>query len=134
MNKIYIHGRLTKDPEVRTTQSGATVCNITVAADRRKFSAEERQTDFFDVALWNGLADVVSMYFRKGKEIIIHGEMQSRKWQDKDGNNRQAWNVVASEIEFCGPKDSGQSFQQIQPEQQSAMPVMQDIGSEPVPF
>lgn len=108
MNNITLHGRLTKDPEVKTTQSGVTVCNISVAVDRRHQSGETKQTDFFDCSAWRGAAEVISKYFTKGKEILLSGEMQSRKYTDKSGVNRTAWNVQIESFDFCGSKsDSG---------------------------
>jgi len=113
MNFIAIHGRLTRDPEMRTTQSGVSVCNFTVAVDSSySRQGEEKQTTFFDVVAWRGLADMVSKYFHKGKEIVVTGEMQSRKWQDKDGNNRVSWEIQANSVDFCGSKgdNSGSGY------------------------
>lgn len=111
MNKFFIKGRLTRDPEIRQTQSGVSVCKFTVAVDR-KFSrqGEEKQTDFVDCVAWRGLGDMVGKYCHKGKEIIVCGENHSRKWQDKDGNNRVSWELNADEVYFCGSKgDSSNS-------------------------
>ena len=105
LNHIVIHGRLTKDPEFKTTPSGVSVCNFTVAVDRSYVKqGEERQADFFDCVAWRGLADMVARYFSKGKEIVVYGEMQSRKWQDDNGNKRTAWDLIASGVDFCGNK------------------------------
>lgn len=106
-NQITVHGRLTADPELKTTQSNVSVCSFNVACDRRYAKqGEDRIADFFTVVAWRGMADMVCKYFSKGKEILIFGEMQSRRWQDKDGNNRVSWEVLADRIEFCGKKDS----------------------------
>lgn len=108
LNHITIHGRLTADPELKQTQSGVSVCNFTVAVDRSYKNGEEKQTDFFTVVCWRVLADMVSKYFAKGKEILVSGEMQSRKWQDNEGNNRISWEVMANAVDFCGSKsDNG---------------------------
>ena len=104
MNFIAIHGRLVRDPEIRQTQSGVSVTTITVAVDRSYSAGGEKQTDFFDCVFWRQSAEFVSKYFSKGKEIIVHGEMQSRKWQDKDGNNRISWEIQNAHAEFCGGK------------------------------
>lgn len=104
MNIIAIKGRLVRDPEIRQTQSGVSVTTITVAVDRSYSASGEKQTDFFDCVFWRQGADFVSKYFKKGKEIIVHGEMQSRKWQDKDGNNRISWEIQNARAEFCGGK------------------------------
>ena len=105
MNIIAIHGRLVRDPEIRQTQSGVSVTTITVAVDRAYSTGGEKQTDFFDCVFWRQGAEFVSKYFSKGKEIIVHGEMQSRKWQDKDGNNRISWEIQNAHAEFCGGKN-----------------------------
>ena len=108
LNHITIHGRLTASPELKQTQSGVLVCNFTVAVDRSYKNGEEKQTDFFTVVCWRGLADMVSKYFAKGREILVSGEMQSRKWQDNKGNNRISWEIMANGVDFCGSKsDNG---------------------------
>lgn len=108
LNKIIIHGRITQDIEKKITQSGVSVCNFTVAVDRSYKNGEEKQTDFFTVVCWRGLADIVSKYFAKGKEILVSGEMQSQKWQDNEGNNRISWEIMANGVDFCGSKsDNG---------------------------
>lgn len=105
LNHISIHGRLTRDPEIRQTQSGVSVCNFTVAVDRNFAKpGEDRVADFFDCVVWRGLADVVSKHFTKGKEIVLDGAMQSRKYIDKEGNNRTAWEIAVENIDFCGSK------------------------------
>lgn len=110
LNYIAIHGRLTATPELRKTQSGVSVCNFTVAVDRSYSKGEDKITDFFNVVCWRGLAEMVAKYFSKGKEIVISGEMQSRKWADDDGTNRVSWEVMANNIDFCGSKsDSAKS-------------------------
>ena len=110
MNIIAIKGRLVRDPEIRQTQSGVSVTNITVAVDRSYSAGGEKQTDFFDCVFWRQGAEFVSKYFKKGKEIIVTGEMQSRKWQDKEGNNRISWEIQNAHAEFGGGKsDNGVS-------------------------
>lgn len=110
MNSIIIKGRLTKDPELRNTNSGIAVCNISVAVDRSYQSKDgEKQSDFFDCVFWKQGAEFVSRYFHKGQEILVSGEMQSRKYTDKDGNNRTAWEIQNCHAEFCGPKANSYS-------------------------
>ena len=104
MNIIAIKGRLVRDPEVRKTPNDITTCKITVAVDRAFSSGGEKQTDFFDCVFWRQGAEFVSKYFNKGKEIIVQGEMQSRKWTDKEGNNRTSWEIQNAHAEFCGGK------------------------------
>lgn len=104
LNNITIHGRLTASPELKTTQSGISVTSFTVAVDRQYKSGEDKITDFFTVVCWRGLAEMVCKYFTKGREILVSGEMQSRKYTDKDGNNRIAWELLANSVDFCGSK------------------------------
>ena len=104
LNQITIHGRLTKDVELKQTQSGVSVCNFTVAVDRSYSKGEDKITDFFTVVCWRGLADMVSKYFGKGKEIIVSGEMQSRRWVDQDDGTHIAWEIQADRVDFCGSK------------------------------
>ena len=104
MNIIAIKGRLVRDPECRKTPNDITTCKITVAVDRAYSSGGEKQTDFFDCVFWRQGAEFVNKYFSKGREIIVHGEMQSRKWTDKEGNNRISWEIQNAHAEFCGGK------------------------------
>lgn len=101
MIKVFVHGRLTRDPELRHTQGGTSVCSFTVASDKRK---REYGADFIDCQAWNGLGEMISKYFTKGKEIVLSGALSSRKYEDKNGNNRTAWEVTAETVEFCGSK------------------------------
>jgi single-strand DNA-binding protein len=103
MNNITITGRLTADPELKQTQSGLAVTSFNVAVDRNYTAkGQEKQTDFFTVVAWRGTAEFICKYFTKGRLILINGEMQSRKYTDKDGNNRTAWEVLADKVEFMG--------------------------------
>jgi len=107
MNNIIIKGRLTREVELKTTTSGKEVANFSVAVNRR-FNKEE--TDFFNVQAWGKTGVFCSTYFKKGQEVLVQGEMQCRKYQDKDGNNRSSWDLTAENVEFCGSKsDNGGS-------------------------
>ena len=111
LNRIIIMGRLTKDPELRRTSSGIDVCTFSVAVDRDRSSRDangDRQTDFFDVTVWRQTAQFVCNYFSKGKMIIVEGSMQSRKWQDKNGQNRISWEIAASNVMFGESKSASQ--------------------------
>lgn len=102
MNCVIIKGRLTSDPELKHTQSDTPVCSVNVAVDRPY--SKDKETDFFTVVFWRQAAEFVCKYFSKGQEILVQGEMQSRKYEDKEGNNRVAWEVKADRVEFCGSK------------------------------
>ena len=116
LNHIVIMGRLTRDPELRSTQSGVSVVSFTVACDRDFGGRDggERQTDFIECSAWRQTAEFVSKYFRKGSMIIVSGRLQSRKYQDRDGNNRTAWDISVENVHFGESKrdsESGGSWQ-----------------------
>ena len=105
LNNAVIMGRLVADPELRTTGSGISVTSFTVAVDRRFVrQGEERQTDFIDVIAWRQNAEFIRKYFRKGSMIAIQGYIQTRTYEDKNGNKRTAFEVIAREVSFCGSK------------------------------
>ena len=109
LNKIVLMGRLTRDPELRTTQSGTAVASFSLAVER-DFArmGEERQTDFIDIVAWEKRADFVNKYFRKGQLVAVAGRLQTRKWEDKEGKPRIAYEVIADEVHFAERKqDSG---------------------------
>lgn len=108
LNSVIIMGRLTADPELRTTASGLSVTSFTVAVDRRfQRQGEERQTDFISVVAWRQTADFVTRFFRKGQMIAVQGSLQVRNYEDKNGNKRTAYDVVADNVSFCGSKNEG---------------------------
>ena len=110
LNHIVIMGRLTRDPELRRTQSGIAVTTISVAVDRdyQSRDSQERQTDFIDVVAWRSTAEFISKYFTKGRMIVGEGSLQSRKWQDKAGQNRVSWEIQANNVYFGDSKRDNQ--------------------------
>ena len=105
LNKIFIMGRLTKDPELRRTQSGTAVTSFTIAVDRDfKGQNGEKETDFVDVAAWRSTAEFVAKYFTKGRMAVVEGRLQIRDWTDKDGNKRRSAEVVADNVYFGDSK------------------------------
>ena len=107
LNVVAIMGRLVADPELRQTPQGTNVCSFTIACDRN-FSrqGEQRQTDFIDVTAWRQTAEFVSKYFQKGSLIAVDGSLQTRTYQDKQGNNRKAYEIMANNVSFAGPKSA----------------------------
>lgn len=105
LNRIIVQGRLTRDPELRRTQSGDPVCAFTLAVER-DFKGQDgsRQADFIECVAWRNQAEFVSKYFNKGSMAIAEGRLQSRKWQDNNGNNRVSWEVQVEKIHFAGSK------------------------------
>ena len=105
INSVIIMGRLTYDPELRTTPNGISVVRFQVACDRNfSRSGEERKADFIDVTAWRQTAEFVSRYFRKGSMIAVEGSIQTDNFTDKDGNKRKSVQVVANNVSFCGSK------------------------------
>lgn len=98
LNHITIMGRLTKDPELRRTQSGTAVTSFTIACDRD--FGEKKETDFIDCTAWRQTGEFVSKYFSKGRMIVLSGRLQIRKWTDMDGNKRSAAEIVAENVYF----------------------------------
>lgn len=99
-NKIILGGRLTSDPELKTTQSGISVCSFSVAVNRRTKPGMEQQTDFFNVTAWRQTADFVSRYFHKGSSICIVGVLQTSNWTDQNGQKHYRTDIVADEVMF----------------------------------
>lgn len=105
LNVVALMGRLVADPELKTTQRGNSVCTFSIAVDRSYTAkGEERQADFITVTAWRKTAEFVSKYFQKGSMISVQGRLETRQYQDKNGNNRTATEVLAAEVGFCGPK------------------------------
>lgn len=112
LNKVILMGRLTRDPELKHTQSNIPVTSFSVAVDRGYAKAgEEKQTDFIDVVVWRNTAEFVTRYFRKGQMIAVSGRLQSRKWQDNQGNNRTTYEVVADEVFFADSKKDNSGYE-----------------------
>ena len=106
LNKIIIMGRLTRDPELRHTQSGTAVASFSLAVDRdfKDKTTGEKSTDFIDVVAWRNSAEFVSRYFTKGRMAVVEGRLQIRPWQDRDGNKRRSAEVVADNVYFGDSK------------------------------
>lgn len=101
LNVVVLTGRLTADPELKSTTNGTSVCSFKIAVDRRYKQGEERKADFINIVTWRSSAEFVSKYFKKGSMIAIEGAIQTRKYQDKDGNNRTAFEVLANNVQFA---------------------------------
>ena len=104
LNKCVLLGRLTKDPELRTTQSGVAVASFTLAVDRGFKRDEAQSADFINIVAWRGTAEFVSKWFSKGQLVAVSGRLQTRSYKDRDGNNRTATEVVADEAFFAESK------------------------------
>ena len=111
LNRIILMGRLTRDPELRHTQSGTAVASFSLAVDRdfKDRNSGERATDFIDVVAWRQTGEFVSRYFTKGRMAVVEGRLQMRDWTDKDGNKRRSAEVVAENVYFGDSKRDAES-------------------------
>lgn len=102
MNKVFLIGNLTRDPEMRSTQSGVAVCNFSIAVNRRFRNPQtgQQETDFLNVVAWRQLAELCSKYLAKGRKVAVTGSIQTRTYEAKDGSKRTTWDIVADEVEF----------------------------------
>lgn len=121
INKVILMGRLTRDPELRYTNSGAPVCSFSIAIDNG--FGEKRQTDFINCVAWNKTAEFVSNYFSKGKMIIVIGRISTRTWEGQDGKKNYATEVVASEVSFGESKRQDGTGSSAPVQNASAAPV-----------
>lgn len=104
MNKVILMGRLTKDPELKYTQSNTAVCQFTLAVDRRFKSEGQPTADFINIVAWRNTAEFVSKYFTKGSKIAVVGQIQTRSYEAQDGRKVYVTEVIADEVEFCESK------------------------------
>ena len=110
MNKVFLIGNLSKDPELRTTNSGTSVCTFSIAVNRRKDKDGNSTADFFSIVAWRKLAELCGKYLAKGRKVSVVGELQNRSYEANDGTKRHVTEIVANEIEFLTPK--GESKEQ----------------------
>lgn len=109
INKVILVGNLGKDPEVRYLEGGTAVANFPIATSetyKDKNSGEKKtNTEWHNIVLWRGLAEIAEKYLKKGAQVYIEGKLQTRQWQDKDGNNRYTTEVVGNNLQMLGRKD-----------------------------
>ena len=143
-NKVIMMGRICSDPELKTTPNGVNVCSFRIAVDRRfQQKGEERKTDFFNVVAWRQTGEFVQKYFGKGRMILIEGEMTTRPYTDKSGNQATWYEIAAERVSFTGEKsgnapaaDTAPAAPQTAPSA-SQVPPSADFtgaGSDPYPF
>ena len=103
-NKVILIGNLTSDPELKQSTSGVSVCSFSIAVNRKM--AKNNECDFINIVAWRQTAEFVNRYFKRGKPILVCGQIQTRSWTDKQGNKRIATEVVADEVSFVGSNES----------------------------
>jgi single-strand DNA-binding protein len=109
MNKVFLIGNLTRDPESRETPSGVTMCRFAIAVQRPYSSQDgERQTDFFECTAWRGLGETIARYTKKGNKVAVSGSIQLRNYEDNQGVKRTAVDIIVQDCEFLTPKSNGE--------------------------
>ncbi len=136
MNKVYLIGNLTRDPEVSETSTGVPYCRFSIAVNRNFTNAEgNREADFFNVIVWRGQAESCGRFLKKGSKIAVVGSLQNRSYEDKDGVKRTVTDVVASEVEFLTTnrgEDEGQEV--VRPVKKERLSLEPVDGDDDLPF
>lgn len=129
MNRIIMMGRLTADPQVKTTNSGVSVLAFSVAVDRDYTpKGAEKQTDFINCVAWRQTADFIDRHFTKGQMIALEGALQGRIYEDKNGVKRTAWEVIVDRVHFCGGRNEGAK------ESTNGVDIVPNAEDEDLPF
>ena len=105
LNKVILQGRLTDTPELKTTPSGKSVTSFSLAVERDFSTGDDKETDFINIVAWNKTAEFITKYFAKGRQMLVNGSLQVRKYQTQKGENRYATEVLADKVYFCGDKE-----------------------------
>ena len=109
MNKVILMGRLTRDPEMRQTPNGVSVCSFSIAVNRRFAKDGQQNADFINCTAWRQQAEFICKYFQKGAMIAVVGNLQSRSWENQEGKKQYSTDVVVDEVYFTGSKNDGSS-------------------------
>lgn len=134
MNKVILIGNLTRDPDYGETQSGISFCNFSIAVNRPyNDSNGERQTDFFNIKTWRGQADNCAKYLRKGSKVGVVGSLQTRTYEDNDGNKRNVTEIVANEVEFLSSANKSDDSDETTRAQRNR-PELEPIDDGDIPF
>lgn len=140
LNKVQLIGRLTKDPEVKQTQGGKTMAMFSVATSKSwKNEAGEKQekTEFHNVVVFGKVADVVNMYCKKGKQVYVEGELQTRSWDDPQGNKKYRTEIIVSNVILLGgfeKQGDPQQVQEVKQHVESVVSQQEEISTEEIPF
>ncbi len=135
MNKVILVGNLTRDPELTETPSGVSVCRFSIAVSRDYANSEgTRETDFFNITVWRGRAEVCGKYLKKGNKVAIVGSIQTRSYEDKDGIKRNVTDIVANEVEFLTPKGATGDVDEEIVSTRKERPQLEAIDDNQLPF
>ncbi len=131
LNVVALLGRLTADPELKTTTNGNMVTTFTLAVNRSFVGQNgERQADFIDIVAWRATAEFVTKYFKKGQMMALQGSLQTRSYEDKQGNKRKVTEVVADSVHFCTPKNTGSDAATVNPPTAAPVTGGQNAGTQ----
>jgi single-strand DNA-binding protein len=138
MNKLFLIGNLTRDPEASETSSGVAYCRMSIAVNRPYSGSDgERQTDFFNITVWRAQAENCARYLKKGSKVAVVGSLQNRSYEDKDGNKRQVTDIIANEVEFLSVRSAGEGGDvdsvPVRPIR-SERPALEPVNEEDLPF
>jgi single-strand DNA-binding protein len=137
MNKVFLIGNLTRDPELTETASGVALCHFSIAVKRDYASQDsERQTDFFNCTAWRGIGESIAKYTKKGKKVAVSGSIQLRNYEDNQGIKRTAVDIIVQDCEFLSPKDNSDSFDEVPSRQHTPKkPTLQPMDDDgDIPF
>src|SRR5207244_11172962 len=112
INRVVMTGNLTRDPELRTTPSGTSVCSLRIASNTRRKDASGQWVDkpnYFDVTVWGAQGENCAQYLQKGRPVAIDGRLEWREWEDKEGHKRQSTDIIADAVQFLGSRDGGEN-------------------------
>jgi single-strand DNA-binding protein len=112
INRVVLTGNLTRDPELRSTGGGTSVCSLRIASNTRRKDASGNWVDkpnFFDVTVWGAQGENCAQYLSKGRPVAVDGRLEWREWQDKDGNKRQSIDIIADSVQFLGSREGGEN-------------------------
>ena len=134
MNKVYLIGNLTRDPELSETSTSVPFCRFAVAVNRPFTNSDgNREVDFFNVIVWRGLAENCGRFLKKGSKVAVVGSLQNRSYEDKEGVKRTATDIVASEVEFLNTNREGEMAEPVKPVK-PAKPGLTEIEDDGLPF
>jgi len=135
VNRVFLIGRLGRDPEIRHTTSGSAVANFSIATDERWTDSEgnrQTRTEWHNIVAWRKLAEICGQYLRKGRLVFIEGRIQTREWDDRDGNKRRTTEIVASNMQMLGGRGDADEPSRPQDQQQNNMEI--GITDDDIPF
>ena len=137
VNKVILLGNLGKDPEVRHLDNGVAVANFSLATTEsytNKQGDRVNQTEWHNIVLWRGLADIAEKYLKKGNSVYIEGKISTRKWEDKEGNSRYSTDIIADKMTMLGSKQGNTSSTPNQDSETPSLEPLEESGNDDLPF